>query len=245
MVKEVAQPARAAFTMIELLVVISIVAVLVSLLAPALGRARDTSRQVVSMSNVRSIQQLLDQYGNSCSDLMPAPIIGAFYPSIRPEFANTIHPWDAYAFWMGLISVTASWDELRPVINSPGRRFPTELPTHYTSSYHIVMCTQAKPDAWTVRCDLNMPFGGNRFPDVAFPAQKVHVFDTDLAYVRRAKSYRGEDLFEQAPTGFFDGHVAIHVPAEASEPFESPLLAGVRNTQRLFHTRDGIRGVDY
>ncbi len=46
---------RSGFTIIELLVVVSIIAMLVGMLLPAIGRARDTARVNVSKSNLRQL----------------------------------------------------------------------------------------------------------------------------------------------------------------------------------------------
>ena len=46
---------RSGFAIIELLVVVSIIAMLVGMLLPAIGRARDTARVSVSKSNLRQL----------------------------------------------------------------------------------------------------------------------------------------------------------------------------------------------
>ena len=64
---------RRAFTLAELLVVIGIIAVLISLLLPALGRARESARSVQCQSNVRNILQAMRLYATENEDALPAP----------------------------------------------------------------------------------------------------------------------------------------------------------------------------
>jgi prepilin-type N-terminal cleavage/methylation domain-containing protein len=67
---------RKGFTLIELLVVIAIIALLISLLLPALNRAREQSRQVKCLSQVRQMGVAIRMYANDNSD---------FIPHVRPE----------------------------------------------------------------------------------------------------------------------------------------------------------------
>ena len=72
------------FTLVELLVVIAIIAILASLLLPALGRAREAGKRVACASNIRQVLYGLHLYSEDHD--------GRFLPQYQTASSQTYYP---------------------------------------------------------------------------------------------------------------------------------------------------------
>ena len=88
---------RRAFTLIELLVVIAIIALLISILLPALGRARKAAQQAISLSNIRQINTAAAAYQTSFKGYLPITL--AYAPRYTPSVVQSKPNGDGYATW--------------------------------------------------------------------------------------------------------------------------------------------------
>lgn len=79
---------KSAFTLVELLAVITIIALLIALLLPAVKRARDNVKVVICMNNLRQISIALQSYAHENKRMGPA-YIKADSPS--PSWSNEVN----------------------------------------------------------------------------------------------------------------------------------------------------------
>lgn len=92
----------AGFTLVELLVVIGVIAILLSLLLPALNKARDRAKRVNCLSNIRSVAQAVHIYASTSGGVMPASVYSNGQWCYAFDAKNSTNP-AAGAMGLGLL----------------------------------------------------------------------------------------------------------------------------------------------
>ncbi len=188
------------FTLIELLVVVAIIALLVSLLLPSLGAARESGRQSVCASNLRQIQFANQLYAQDH---------GAYAPGAADRLANLErwhgtrkHAGDAFSPAGGALTAyisTSMWEEdpdrtghgairacptFTPMLDSlraDGRGFERSAGGYAYNAAFVGSVRNRRPshagDIWVVTTDVTGS-APHRFVD---PAKTVSFADGALA----------------------------------------------------------------
>jgi prepilin-type N-terminal cleavage/methylation domain-containing protein/prepilin-type processing-associated H-X9-DG protein len=115
---------RRGFTLVELLVVIGIIALLISILLPALSQARESANTVKCSSNMRQLCQALTNYASENKGRFP-PNINALSPAQSGSYPTNSNFWydaDRIGKYLPNTVVTGSDSIGTPVLSCPNDR---------------------------------------------------------------------------------------------------------------------------
>ena len=93
---------RTAFTLVELLIVIGIIALLISILLPVINRARQQANVTACMANLRQIGQAIDVYAVGQKNTMPLLLERNFNYALQPGILEPVAVGNGRS-WPGLL----------------------------------------------------------------------------------------------------------------------------------------------
>ena len=147
------------FTLIELLVVIAIIAILASMLLPALRHAKDKAKVVLCTSNLRQLNLSINMYANNNDGLFPDGALGGWsmtgFYGAKSGWKNQMYP--DYIVVRDLCYCPALTPPMGPD-QSVG--VPPWTMWNYLSNDDCIIYYQYAPNNATLTADLQ----GNAFP---------------------------------------------------------------------------------
>jgi prepilin-type N-terminal cleavage/methylation domain-containing protein/prepilin-type processing-associated H-X9-DG protein len=208
------------FTLIELLVVVAIIALLVSILVPALGKAREQARIVVCAANLRAIGVAWEFYLEDNGDRFPPFgqnihwFYGGKHPSIASGNALPFRPLNPYA---ALASTNQDAAEIfrcpsdRDIAAPPGQTSRTNgYPTYdyYGNSYMLAFTLLYNDDPETYVAETQRP---NRMVNVRMAPSRMMLAGDCQWYFTLGDAVWDANFHKRMDSVnllFLDGHVS-------------------------------------
>jgi len=239
----------AAFTLVELLVVIFVIAVLIAITLPALRGARVSSQRLQSLSNLRQCAVTFETYVGA-SGAYPFGTGALVCPTPGWCFGLQFEAWAIERHWNVFVQDIAPWREHYRVWLSPGadpERFealwreddPVGISNGAIPSYRYSTTFIASPRVWTSGYEPAASDIRAISPsEVLFPSNKVLLSDEETTYEQGDRA-----SLSRRPVLFADSSAALRSDNDAAPPVQNPLSS--RHPKRFQDTPDGVHGRDF
>jgi prepilin-type N-terminal cleavage/methylation domain-containing protein len=245
---------RRAFTLIETLVVIAVIAVIVAIAFPVLGKARKQAKVTVSLATLQQLAVAIESYGSSSREFFP--YIGTPGNPMGPLVVNGYDlksnpngSWSYFGanarFWISLLypahlsskkSVTnQSTIESDSVFEYPEAVFTSDIRlTHACSAFAPYWDADDAPIDDTL-------LRGSTLGDVRFPSHKGITWDVSTGSLLNKQNSDGPRLYT---AGRADGSASLIDIANPTADAPVPRPYGAHPFP-IMSTRHGLAGRDF
>ena len=217
------RPHRKAFSLIELLVVISIIAILIGILLPTLSKSRRRAMAVQCQSTMRQVGQALEMYANRWKGWVYPPLLGGNVPREMR--------------WPTEVFKPAVWNPT--ILKCPADDLPTPPPTwaygvSENGADHSYIFNEIIKDRYIKKGSTGLP--GLSSASIIIMAEKKTQYDDYYHGIGPLHPNQNiSTLLERYRHGlnvgsnylFLDSHVEVLKPEDAQKPYDPWTHAGL------------------